>query len=308
LQKYFADVMERHSITEHVRFNTEVLAAAWDDETGEWAVTVRDAGGNSEVLRARAVISAVGQLNQPFVPELPGAESFTGPSFHTARWDHSVDLAGKNVVMIGAGATGFQVAPAIAEDVGQLTIFQRTAQWMFPNPDYHAKVGPGVQWALRHLPFYGRWYRLLLFWPACDGGLPAMRVDPDWPHQATAWCSSIVTRRRLGNSRCTTAWRTQGTASKSRLTCIRSSVRKLPLRLFCICEASWARKVTAFWCTTSPCTVIARTDHAGCRTAQRLNATTHRTANTTTRARDCPRMEDIRLVFRPVPVSINTTE
>lgn len=183
LQKYFADVMERHGITEHVRFNTEVLGAAWDDDTGDWAVTVRDAGGHTEVLRARAVISAVGQLNQPFVPELPGAESFVGPSFHTARWDHSVDLAGKNVVMIGAGATGFQVAPAIAEDVGQLTIFQRTAQWMFPNPDYHAKVGPGVQWALRHLPFYGRWYRFLIFWPGCDTGLAAAIVDPEWPDQ-----------------------------------------------------------------------------------------------------------------------------
>ena len=183
LQKYFADVMERHRITEHVRFNTAVLAAAWDDAAGEWAVTVRDAAGHSEVLRARAVISAVGQLNQPLVPELPGAESFVWPSFHTARWDHSVDLAGKNVVMIGAGATGFQVAPAIAEDVGQLTIFQRTAQWMFPNPDYHAQVGPGVQWALRHLPFYGRWYRFLIFWPGCDTGLAAAIVDPEWPDQ-----------------------------------------------------------------------------------------------------------------------------
>ena len=63
-------------------------------------------------------------------------------------------------------------------------MFQRTAQWMFPNPNYHETVGPGVQWALRHLPFYGRWYRFLLFWPGCDGGpRAAARVDPDYPHQ-----------------------------------------------------------------------------------------------------------------------------
>ena len=88
--------------------------------------------------------------------------------------------------MIGAGASGFQIAPAIADDVDSLTVFQRTAQWMFPNPNYHAEVGPGVQWALRHLPFYGRWYRFLLFWPGCDKGLEAARVDPDYPDQQKA--------------------------------------------------------------------------------------------------------------------------
>ncbi len=186
LQAYFQAVMERHGVAEHVRFNTEVTSAVWDETDGTWAVTVRGAGGDSETLRARAVISAVGQLNEPYIPDFPGADSFAGPAFHTARWDHDVDLAGKNVVMIGAGATGFQVAPAIAETVGTLTIFQRTAQWMFPNPNYHAKVGPGVRWALRHLPFYGRWYRFLIFWPGCDSGLAAAKVDPEWPDQQRA--------------------------------------------------------------------------------------------------------------------------
>jgi 4-hydroxyacetophenone monooxygenase len=88
--------------------------------------------------------------------------------------------------MIGAGASGFQIAPTIAPDVNHLTVFQRTAQWMFPNPNYHEKVGPGVKWALRHLPFYGRWYRFLLFWPGCDKGLDAARVDPDYPNQQKA--------------------------------------------------------------------------------------------------------------------------
>lgn len=186
LQAYFQAVMERHGVTDHVRFDTEVTSAAWDESSGTWGVTVRTADGDVETLQARAVISAVGQLNQPYIPAIPGAETFRGPAFHTARWDHDVDLAGKNVVMIGAGATGFQVAPAIADTVGTLTIFQRTAQWMFPNPNYHAKVGPGVQWALRHLPFYGRWYRFLIFWPGCDSGLAAAKVDPEWPDQQRA--------------------------------------------------------------------------------------------------------------------------
>jgi 4-hydroxyacetophenone monooxygenase len=165
-------------VDEHVRFSTEVTGAAWVDD--HWEVLL-DSG---ETLSARAVISAVGQLNRPWIPDVPG--DFAGPQFHTARWDHSVDLTGKDVVMVGAGATGFQVAPTIADQVKSLTVIQRTAQWMFPNPNYHERVGPGVRWALKHLPFYGRWYRFLIFWPGCDTGLEAARIDPSYPHQQTA--------------------------------------------------------------------------------------------------------------------------
>ncbi len=133
---------------------------------------------------ARAVVAAVGQMNRPFVPEVPGA--YDGPAFHTAEWDHDVDLTGKRVVMVGAGATGFQLAPAIADRVASLTVVQRSAQWMFPNPGYHDEVGPGVGWAIRHLPFYGRWFRFLIFWPGCDAGLVAAKVDPAWEPQATS--------------------------------------------------------------------------------------------------------------------------
>jgi 4-hydroxyacetophenone monooxygenase len=180
LQAYFQGVMEKHGIEPHVRFETEVLGAAWDDEAGTWSVRVRAADGTEDVLRARAVISAVGQLNRPKLPDIPGRDDFAGPSFHSARWDHEVDLRGARVAMVGAGASGFQIAPTIAEEVGHLTVFQRTAQWMFPNPNYHEQVGPGVRWALRHLPFYGRWYRFLIFWPGCDKGLEAARIDPDY--------------------------------------------------------------------------------------------------------------------------------
>lgn len=186
LQAYFQGVMERHGIDEHVRWSTEVLGAVWDDAAGTWSVRVRRPDGEEETLTARAVISAVGQLNRPHLPDIPGRDDFAGPSFHSARWDHNVDYRGKRVAMIGAGASGFQIAPTIAPDVEKLTIFQRTAQWMFPNPNYHEKVGDGVRWALRHLPFYGRWYRFLLFWPGCDGGLAHARIDPSWPHQDRA--------------------------------------------------------------------------------------------------------------------------
>jgi 4-hydroxyacetophenone monooxygenase len=186
LQRYFQSVMDKHGIAPHVRWETEVLGATWDEDSATWAVRTRGADGAEDVLTARAVISAVGQLNRPSVPEFEGADSFAGPAFHSARWDHDVDLSGRRVAMIGAGASGFQIAPTIAPDVEHLTVFQRTAQWMFPNPNYHAAVGPGVRWALRHLPFYGRWYRFLILWPGCDKGLEAARVDPDYPDQQRA--------------------------------------------------------------------------------------------------------------------------
>jgi 4-hydroxyacetophenone monooxygenase len=186
LQAYFQTVMDRHDIGRHVLWETEVTEASWEDASATWTVRTLDRDGATTELSARAVISAVGQLNRPHLPASDGQQDFVGPAFHSSEWDHAVDLRGKRVAMIGAGASGFQIAPTIADDVDRLTVFQRTAQWMFPNPNYHAEVGPGVQWALRHLPFYGRWYRFLLFWPGCDKGLDAARVDADYPDQKTA--------------------------------------------------------------------------------------------------------------------------
>jgi 4-hydroxyacetophenone monooxygenase len=186
LQAYFQTVMDRHDIGRHVLWETEVTEASWDDTSATWTVRARDRSGATTELSARAVISAVGQLNRPHLPDIGGQQDFAGRAFHSSEWDHATDLRGKRVAMIGAGASGFQIAPAIADDVDRLTVFQRTAQWMFPNPNYHAEVGPGVQWTLRHLPFYGRWYRFLLFWPGCDKGLDAARVDADYPDQQTA--------------------------------------------------------------------------------------------------------------------------
>lgn len=183
LRQYFRDVVDRHNLEPHIRWNTEVVSAEWDGTM--WNVTVRSAAG-TETLRANAVITAVGQLNRPQIPGFPGAETFAGPAFHSAAWDHGVDVTGKRVALIGAGASGFQIAPAIADKVERLTVFQRTAQWMFPNPMYHEPVADGVRWAMEHLPYYGRWYRFLLLWPGADKGLDAARVDPDYDDQGNA--------------------------------------------------------------------------------------------------------------------------
>ncbi|MHA3024354.1 flavin-containing monooxygenase [Mycobacterium sp. BMJ-28] len=179
LRQYFQDVVERHDLRPHIRFNTEVRSVNWDGDL--WTVDT-----DNGTFTANAIITAVGQLNRPQIPDFPGADTFTGPSFHSAKWDHDVDVTGKRVALIGAGASGFQIAPAIADKVEHLTVFQRTAQWMFPNPMYHDRVPDGARWAMEHLPYYGRWYRFLLLWPGADKGLDAARVDPDYADQGNA--------------------------------------------------------------------------------------------------------------------------
>lgn len=183
LQKYFEDVVENHDLQRHFRLNTEVTRATWDDEAHLWRVETVDADGRTETHVANSVISAVGQLNRPKLPEVPGVEDFEGQWCHSAAWDDSVEYRGKKVVLVGAGASAFQIAPTIAPDVEKLTVFQRVAPWMFENPVYHEKVPEGKKWCLKNLPFYTRWFRFLIFWPAIDGAYDAIRVDPDWPHQ-----------------------------------------------------------------------------------------------------------------------------
>ncbi len=180
LLDYFRDVAHEFGIREHVRFNTEVVEASWDEAGTSWRLRMRTPDGSEETLEAQAVISAVGQLNRPLMPEIQGMETFAGPSFHSARWDHSVNLRGKRVVVIGTGASAAQFIPAIAPEVADLTVFQRTPPWLVPVPHYHDDVPDGLRWLFGHIPHYVHWYRFWLFWNTTDGMLAAATVDKDW--------------------------------------------------------------------------------------------------------------------------------
>ena len=178
LREYFQSVMDDYGVAPNIRFQTEVTAATYDEPSGMWAVEIRSADGATETLAARAVISAVGSLNIPLTPDFPGLDEFAGPVFHSARWPAELDIHGSNFALIGAGASGFQIAPTIAADVGQLTVYQRTAQWMLPNANYHRAVPDGERWAMRHLPFYARWFRFLTFYPGAGLSVEGSRIDP----------------------------------------------------------------------------------------------------------------------------------
>ncbi|WP_253847171.1 flavin-containing monooxygenase [Mycobacterium gordonae] len=178
--QYLNDVATRHEIVPHVRFNTEVTGATWDDDSAAWKVLVRAADGRAETLIARALICAVGQFSNAVIPDINGANTFQGPSFHTADWRSDVDLTDKRVAVIGAGASGFQLVPAIADTARHVDVYQRTPQWMAPNPMYHDAVPDGARWAIRHLPYYGRWLRFVSWWPLADALDEQVRIDPDW--------------------------------------------------------------------------------------------------------------------------------
>jgi len=197
LWAYFKSVAEKHGLRKHIRFETTVEEAVFDEATSQWEVRVRGKDGRTETLKATAVISAVGQLNQPRLPDIPGRDSFAGPAFHSARWRHDVDLKGKRVAVIGTGASAFQFVPAIAPDVGHMDVFQRTPPWLGPTPDYHDPVGPGEQWLLEHVPFYEKWYRFWLFWMLTDGIYEAVKADPDYAGPPTAVSDANLMLREM---------------------------------------------------------------------------------------------------------------
>ncbi|MQA01076.1 MAG: NAD(P)-binding protein [Dehalococcoidia bacterium] len=181
LLNYFRECAREYGVLDHIRFGTEVLAADWDEGRAIWSVRVCQPDRAEETLDAQALVSAAGQLNRPKVPDIAGLNSFEGPAFHSARWDHEVDLRDKRVAVIGTGASAAQFVPAIADDVAALTVFQRTPNWLGNVPQYHDAVPEGQRWLFRHVPHYAHWYRFWLFWGTTEGLLPAARVDEDWP-------------------------------------------------------------------------------------------------------------------------------
>ena len=176
LHGYFCDCAEAFGLRRHIRFGTEVEAATWSDADRRWTLRLH----SGEEVVVDAVISAVGQLNRPSLPDIPGRDTFAGPAFHTARWDPGVDLRGKRVAVIGTGASAVQVVPEIAPLVDELVVFQRTPPWLVPTPDYHQPVEPGLRWLYTHLPSYSEWNRFCIFWQMGDGVLANVRVDETW--------------------------------------------------------------------------------------------------------------------------------
>ncbi|MEU8895831.1 NAD(P)/FAD-dependent oxidoreductase [Nocardia sp. NPDC048505] len=151
IHAYLRRTADRYGVTPHIRFGAEVTAAAFDADTGGWRVELAD----GTVSRFDVLICATGQLSRPKLPDLAGMDSFAGAQFHSAEWDHSVDLTGKRVAVVGSGASAVQIVPAIAERVAALEVVQRSAYWVGNKWDH--RTNPVVRRLLRRVPGLARW-------------------------------------------------------------------------------------------------------------------------------------------------------
>lgn len=143
---YLRATADKYGITPLVQTGREVVAAHYDETDASW--TVRFADGEEQDVDI--LVTAVGQLSQPVLPRIPGVETFGGTSFHSARWDHDVDLTGQRVAVVGTGASAIQFIPHVAEQAVSVTVFQRTPSYILPKPDQ--TFGRHYRRALRHVP------------------------------------------------------------------------------------------------------------------------------------------------------------
>ncbi|MEV0583585.1 NAD(P)/FAD-dependent oxidoreductase [Nonomuraea sp. NPDC050310] len=185
---YLAHCTDKYDVRRKIRFDTAVTAAAFDG-TG-WRVTFRPSTGTAEprVEEFDVVVAAVGQLNRPHLPDIPGRSTFDGVAFHSARWNHGHDLTGRRVAVIGTGSSAAQFIPPVAERAARLTVFQRTPNWVIPKPD--AEFSPRTQRAFHFVPGLQRLYREWIYRYA-EGTL--------YPALAGGWSADLLRKRALGH-------------------------------------------------------------------------------------------------------------
>jgi cation diffusion facilitator CzcD-associated flavoprotein CzcO len=168
---YLRRCVEKYALGPHIRYGSAVEELEWDDDARHWRVELAD----GEVLTPKAVVSGIGALHVPSFPAIPGADRFTGTAFHSARWDHSCDLTGKRVAVIGTGASAIQFVPKVAERAASLRVFQRTPPWIQPKPDFTFPA-----WArgvFRHVPGAQRTFRDAIYW-ALETRAMGFTIDP----------------------------------------------------------------------------------------------------------------------------------
>ncbi|WP_172384314.1 NAD(P)/FAD-dependent oxidoreductase [Streptomyces sp. MNP-20] len=177
LLRYLHDCADAHGLRPRIRFGTEIVAASYDETHRRWEL--RTAAGRAH--RARVLVTAVGQLNRPRFPDVPGRGDFAGTAFHSARWNHRHDLAGKAVGVIGTGPSAVQFVPRVARQARTLRVFQRSANWVMPKWDY--RYGPVHQALFRTAPgrlaFRGGWFAFCdtVLYSAVRGGRLGKAVE-----------------------------------------------------------------------------------------------------------------------------------
>lgn len=179
-QAYLVSVANKNDLRKRTRFGTEVEALWWDERRRQWQIRSVGPDGTREVDYANVVIPAAGYLNRPRWPELPGRETFSGISIHSAQWDPELDLAGKRVAIIGAGCTAVQIVDACVDQVAHMTVFQRQPHWVAPRRRASDDVPAYRRWLGTRLPYYANWVRLKSYWGTSDNNYPVILYDEQW--------------------------------------------------------------------------------------------------------------------------------
>jgi 4-hydroxyacetophenone monooxygenase len=176
-KRYFDWIADHFELRKDIVFNTEVNALTWNEAEALWEIDLTGPQGR-RVMKSRAVITAVGFLNRPNIPDLPGAADFKGESWHTARWPQDKEWRGKRIAVIGTGATGYQMIPELALEAAHVTVFQRAPQWLFEAPGYRSPLPEQVNWLDRNFPFYSNFTRFRALY---RGSVRKVTdVDPDF--------------------------------------------------------------------------------------------------------------------------------
>jgi 4-hydroxyacetophenone monooxygenase len=179
--EYLLKVADDFQLRSHIRFDTEVDEAYFDERTSQWHVTTRGPAG-TVTYAANLLISAVGAFNKPKIPHVDGTDTFVGPNFHTTNWPADLDLSGKKVAVIGNGASAMQVVPAIVDQVASLVVFQHSPQWASPFEKFKEVVPDEVRFLIAEVPLYYAWYRARMAWIFNDRLHASLQKDADWPH------------------------------------------------------------------------------------------------------------------------------
>lgn len=173
IQAYLQRVARESGILDRVELHTAFVDAAWDDTTQRWSVVTEGPEGRT-TWTSRTLLMGAGSLSEPRLPDIEGIDDFAGEVFHSARWDHSVDLRGKRVAVIGTGASAIQIVPELQEVVSYLDLYQRTAPYVLPRHD--RRYSSVEKAALRHVPGLQRAYRSAIYWGR-ETYVPAFTVD-----------------------------------------------------------------------------------------------------------------------------------
>jgi cation diffusion facilitator CzcD-associated flavoprotein CzcO len=160
---YLRHCADKYGVRSHIRFNTKVTSARFDERTGLWDVSTTDVSTNtSKTLKARVLVPGCGPLSRPSLPDIPGLSSFQGKMFHSARWDDAYPLEGKTVAVVGTGASAIQIVPAIAARVKKMSVFQRTPPWIMPKPD--GAIPAWKRAVFRRVPAAQKLARRRIYW------------------------------------------------------------------------------------------------------------------------------------------------